>query len=187
MRIEIDDLSRDAVRALLTEHLADMHATSPADSVHALDVTGLMDSSVTMWTLWSEGDEYSVASHSRNGRRPAARSSRCERHRQQGGVAWERDFFNTSWTSRDNEVTGNSNWRPVRKSSSIQLAGCTRNSGSCPVHRSGTTAKTRTAHSSFSPCEQLARYSILAVMRRTALSESMIAVSSTSRSVVHGS
>lgn len=57
MRIEIDDLSRDVVRALLTEHLADMHATSPADSVHALDITGLTDSSVTMWTLWSEGDD----------------------------------------------------------------------------------------------------------------------------------
>ncbi|MER2223770.1 MAG: GNAT family N-acetyltransferase, partial [Rhodococcus sp. (in: high G+C Gram-positive bacteria)] len=57
MRIETDDLSRDAVRALLAEHLADMHATSPVDSVHALDVTGLTDSSVTMWTLWSDGDE----------------------------------------------------------------------------------------------------------------------------------
>ena len=57
VRIETDDLSRDAVRALLAEHLADMHATSPVDSVHALDVTGLTDSSVTMWTLWSDGDE----------------------------------------------------------------------------------------------------------------------------------
>jgi putative acetyltransferase len=51
-RIEIDDLSRDAVRALLAEHLADMYATSPPDSVHALDLTGLTGPDVTVWTLW---------------------------------------------------------------------------------------------------------------------------------------
>ena len=51
-RIEIDDLSRDAVRALLAEHLADMYATSPPESVHALDVTGLTGPDVTVWTLW---------------------------------------------------------------------------------------------------------------------------------------
>lgn len=52
MHIEIDDLSRDAVRALLAEHLADMQATSPPGSVHALDLTGLTDPAVTLWTLW---------------------------------------------------------------------------------------------------------------------------------------
>jgi putative acetyltransferase len=51
-RIEVDDLSRDAVCALLAEHLADMHATSPPESVHALDVTGLTGPDVTVWTLW---------------------------------------------------------------------------------------------------------------------------------------
>lgn len=51
-RIELDDLSRDAARALLAEHLADMHATSPPDSVHALDLAGLTGPDVTVWTLW---------------------------------------------------------------------------------------------------------------------------------------
>ena len=55
MRIEADDLSRPQVHALLEEHLADMYATSPPESVHALDLTKLMHSTVTMWTLW-EGD-----------------------------------------------------------------------------------------------------------------------------------
>jgi len=50
MRITIDDLARDDVTRLLTEHLADMHATSPAESVHALDVTGLQAPNVTFWT-----------------------------------------------------------------------------------------------------------------------------------------
>ena len=55
MDIEIDDLSRVAVHELLAEHLADMSATSPRESVHALDLTGLSDPAVTVWTLWSDG------------------------------------------------------------------------------------------------------------------------------------
>ena len=54
MDIETDDLSRDAVHELLAEHLADMHATSPPESVHALDLTGLTDPAVTVWTLWND-------------------------------------------------------------------------------------------------------------------------------------
>ncbi len=50
--IEHDDLSRRPVRDLIAEHLADMHATSPAESVHALDHTGLRDPAVTFWTVW---------------------------------------------------------------------------------------------------------------------------------------
>ena len=52
MLIRIDDLTHPAVHALLGEHLADMYATSPADSVHALDLTGLRDPAVTVWTAW---------------------------------------------------------------------------------------------------------------------------------------
>lgn len=56
MRLELDDLSRPAVKRLLAEHLAEMHATSPPESVHALDLTALRDPRVTVWTLW-EADE----------------------------------------------------------------------------------------------------------------------------------
>ncbi|GMA35279.1 hypothetical protein [Demequina litorisediminis] len=41
--IEIDDLSRPAVHALLAAHLAAMHAGSPACSVHALPLDALRD------------------------------------------------------------------------------------------------------------------------------------------------
>lgn len=51
-RIEVDDLTRPEVRALLAEHLADMHATSPAESVHALDLSGLSGPDVIVWTVW---------------------------------------------------------------------------------------------------------------------------------------
>ena len=55
MHIEVDDLSRPAVIALLEEHLADMHKWSPPESVHALDVGRLKAPGITFFTAW-EGD-----------------------------------------------------------------------------------------------------------------------------------
>ncbi|WP_274022577.1 GNAT family N-acetyltransferase [Vibrio parahaemolyticus] len=52
MRIEIDNLERPQVIALLEEHLQDMYATSPPESVHALDVSKLKLPSITFWTGW---------------------------------------------------------------------------------------------------------------------------------------
>ncbi|HHG3103134.1 TPA: GNAT family N-acetyltransferase [Vibrio parahaemolyticus] len=52
MRIEIDDLERPQVLALLEEHLQDMYATSPPESVHALNVSKLKLPSITFWTGW---------------------------------------------------------------------------------------------------------------------------------------
>ena len=56
MRIVRDDLSRPEVRELLSEHLEGMHANTPPESVHALDVDGLRAPDVTFWTAW-EGAE----------------------------------------------------------------------------------------------------------------------------------
>ena len=53
VHIEVDDLSRAAVRALIGEHLSDMYAESPAESVHALDLDALRKPDVTFWTAWS--------------------------------------------------------------------------------------------------------------------------------------
>lgn len=55
LRIEVGSLDRDDVRALLDEHLAEMRATSPAESVHALPVDGLRADDVTFWTA-RDGD-----------------------------------------------------------------------------------------------------------------------------------
>ena len=51
-KIKEDDLSGDQTRALLTLHLAGMHASSPVGSVFALDLTGLKGTGVTVWTAW---------------------------------------------------------------------------------------------------------------------------------------
>lgn len=48
----MDDLSGDAVRALLAFHLSGMHANSPACHVNALDLTGLLQPNVTVWSAW---------------------------------------------------------------------------------------------------------------------------------------
>ncbi len=43
--------------ALLGEHLAEMHATSPAESVHALDLTALQAPDLAFWTVRAGGPE----------------------------------------------------------------------------------------------------------------------------------
>jgi putative acetyltransferase len=50
--IREDDLSGAATCSLLTFHLQQMHAHSPAGSVFALDLSGLKAAHVTVWTVW---------------------------------------------------------------------------------------------------------------------------------------
>lgn len=51
--IAIEDPAAPDIVALLTEHLDDMHATSPAESVHALDVAALRAPHVTFFAARS--------------------------------------------------------------------------------------------------------------------------------------
>lgn len=55
MKIEIDDLSRAEIHALLNEHLQSMHALSPPQSVHALDLERLRVPAITFWSAWEHG------------------------------------------------------------------------------------------------------------------------------------
>ncbi|WP_395639779.1 GNAT family N-acetyltransferase [Pseudolysinimonas sp.] len=52
----VDDLAGSATRALVAHHLAGMHASSPAESVFALDVDGLRHPDVTFFAA-TLGDE----------------------------------------------------------------------------------------------------------------------------------
>ena len=54
MEIRLDDLGGAEIRALLAEHLRNMHQLSPPDSVHALDLTALLKPDITFWTVWSD-------------------------------------------------------------------------------------------------------------------------------------
>ena len=55
MDIERDQIRDPAVVTLLREHLADMHRTSPPESVHALDVDALKHPSVSFWVAREDG------------------------------------------------------------------------------------------------------------------------------------
>ena len=55
MLIEIDDLSRCEIHALLNEHLQSMYELSPPESVHALDLQKLRKPEITFWSAWDAG------------------------------------------------------------------------------------------------------------------------------------
>lgn len=50
--IRRDDLTSPDVAGLLEEHLRDMRAVSPPESVHALDLAGLRRPGITFWAAW---------------------------------------------------------------------------------------------------------------------------------------
>ena len=52
MNLEVDDLSRPAIHALLNEHLQSMYELSPPESVHALDLEKLRKPEITFWSAW---------------------------------------------------------------------------------------------------------------------------------------
>ena len=56
MEIRVDDLTGPEIAALIQEHLHSMHAQSPPESVHALDLAALRQPEVTFWSVW-EGAE----------------------------------------------------------------------------------------------------------------------------------
>ena len=53
MQIKIDDLSHPAIHALLEEHVQNMRAISPPESVHALDLNKLRSPDITFWSAWN--------------------------------------------------------------------------------------------------------------------------------------
>jgi putative acetyltransferase len=50
----------DDVRALLTQHLTFAHSNGPPESVHALDVSGLLDDSVSFYSIRDGGELLAV-------------------------------------------------------------------------------------------------------------------------------
>ena len=54
MEVRIDDLRGPEIAALLEVHLDHAAATSPPESVHALDLNALRKPEVTFWTAWKE-------------------------------------------------------------------------------------------------------------------------------------
>jgi putative acetyltransferase len=55
--IEVDDPRRDDVRALLEAHLAFARSTTPAENVYALDLDGLLEPSITFFSVRARDGE----------------------------------------------------------------------------------------------------------------------------------
>ena len=53
LRIELDDLTRPEVLALLEEHLRNMYELSPPDQVFAFEASKLQSPGVSVWTAWN--------------------------------------------------------------------------------------------------------------------------------------
>jgi putative acetyltransferase len=88
LRIIIDDLRGAPIAALLQEHLDDMYATSPPESVHALDIDRLRDPSITFWSAWrSETLMGCIALKAMSTREAEIKSMRTPRAARGAGVA----------------------------------------------------------------------------------------------------
>ena len=56
LSLRLDDLSDPRIAAFMEEHLQDMRATSPPESVHALDMDQLRRPEIHFWTAWLPDD-----------------------------------------------------------------------------------------------------------------------------------
>jgi len=52
LNIQIGSVDNPQIVNLIREHLAAMEPTAPAESRHALDLSGLSDDSITLWSVW---------------------------------------------------------------------------------------------------------------------------------------
>jgi putative acetyltransferase len=106
--IAIDDPRADDVRHLLARHLAFADSTSPPEDVHALDVDGLLDPAVTLFSFRLGGELLGVGALKELDERHAELKSMhtAERARRRGigramldhliGVAHDRGFVRVS-------------------------------------------------------------------------------------------
>lgn len=86
--IDRDDPGRGDVQQLLSEHLADMYATSPAESVHALDSAALAGPAITFWTAREDAEVLGCAALKELQRgRGEIKSMRTASHARGRGIA----------------------------------------------------------------------------------------------------
>jgi putative acetyltransferase len=55
MEVRVDDLTNPRVQQFLRDHLEDMARHSPPESIHALNLDGLLKPEITFWSIWDDG------------------------------------------------------------------------------------------------------------------------------------
>ena len=57
LHIRLDDLRDPRIETFMQEHLVDMRAVSPPESVHALDMGQLRQPEIAFWSAWQQEDD----------------------------------------------------------------------------------------------------------------------------------
>ena len=57
LHIRLDDLRDPRIETFMQEHLVDMRAVSPPESVHALDMAQLRQPDIAFWSAWLQEDD----------------------------------------------------------------------------------------------------------------------------------
>ena len=55
MVVRVDDLTNPRVQQFLRDHLEDRARHSPPESIHALNLDGLLKPEITFWSIWDDG------------------------------------------------------------------------------------------------------------------------------------
>jgi len=89
IQIVVDDLTGSPIIQLLEEHLADMHSSTPAESVHALDLEELKAPNITFWSAWQDKELLGCGAlkELNGGKRGEIKSMRTVRAHLRKGVA----------------------------------------------------------------------------------------------------
>ncbi len=141
MQIRRDDLDSTELGELLREHLSEMAVHSPPESVHALDLESLRAPSVTMWTLWEEGDLLGCgALRELEDGCGEIKSMRTARRNLRRGVAARLLEHLVGEARRRGYRASRDRWRTSRRPGR-----CIGASASAPASRSATTCRTPTA------------------------------------------
>ncbi|MEV4018555.1 GNAT family N-acetyltransferase [Nonomuraea angiospora] len=88
MKIVVDDLRGPEIAAFLEEHLREMHAITPAESVYALDLDGLRIPEVTFWSVYDGDQLVGCGAIKRiDGKHGEIKSMRTAHERRRDGIA----------------------------------------------------------------------------------------------------
>lgn len=88
MQIAPDPLTSPEIAAFLQAHLDQMRATSPPESVHALDLAGLRAPGMTFWSAYDGGELLGCAALKRwDDAHAELKSMRTAPHRTRQGIA----------------------------------------------------------------------------------------------------
>ncbi|HUN36887.1 MAG TPA: GNAT family N-acetyltransferase [Trebonia sp.] len=87
MEIIVDNLTGHDIVAFLEEHLQEMRATSPLESMHALDLAALRAPGITFWSVYDGGRLVGCGAMKRlDGEHAEVKSMRAASDRKRSGI-----------------------------------------------------------------------------------------------------